>query len=192
MGINYNPDDEAEDAKAFIWRRWRRYYYCKYHGKKYHSNNWAAYRRGPAHKEILFQFFSSPFFFCLYVGQNYYIFEKSQKYLTVILDNSHTIFWDHDTIVTSRFVVFFEIICWRHRSRFILSLYVTDHACWIKGEKAQRQKKNTQNTFIHLSVFKFVLGNEQKECKSRNNKITENLVLLLNVIIVKFILAWKL
>ena len=32
-------------------------------------------------------------------------------------------------------------------------------------EKTQKDRKNTQNTFIVvLSVFKFVLGNIQKEC----------------------------
>ena len=62
----------------------------------------------------------------------------------------HTIFWDW----------FYEIIFWRHRSRFIFYMLQVRPV----ELKEKRQKKNAQNTFIVvLSVLKFVLGNVQKE-----------------------------
>ena len=75
------------------------------------------------------------------------------------------------TLVTSRFVVFVEIIFLNKR------------------RKRKKTEKNTQNTLAVLSsVFKFVPGDEQKD-KSPRWLLTENLILLLNDIIVKLILA---
>ena len=64
----------------------------------------------------------------------------------------HTIFWDP----------FYEIIFWRHRSRFIFYMFQIRPVEYLKEKM---QKKNTSDTFIVvLSVLKFVLGNVQKEC----------------------------
>ena len=66
---------------------------------------------------------------------------------------------------TSRSVVFSEIIFGRHRSRFIF--YMLQIMPLNKRRKRKKTEKTeiTQNTFIVvLSVFKFVLGNLQKEC----------------------------
>ena len=64
-----------------------------------------------------------------------------------------TIFWDRS----------YKIIFWHERSRFIFYMLQILHI--ELKEKTQKDRKNTQNTFIVvLSVFKFVLGNIQKEC----------------------------
>ena len=61
-----------------------------------------------------------------------------KKYNNIIFFIIHAIFWGHDT---SRSVVFYEIIFWRHRSRFIV--YMLN-----KRRKRKKTEKNTQDTFF--------------------------------------------
>ena len=72
---------------------------------------------------------------------------------SVIPDNAHDLLRSflQNNFLTSKIVIHL--------------LHVTDHVYGIKGGMQKDRKKNTQNTFIVvLSVFKFVLGNIQKEC----------------------------
>ena len=77
--------------------------------------------------------------FCLhlcypFITGKYIVFQKYNNIFFII----HAIFWDHDT---SRSVVFYEIIFWRHRSRFIV--YMLN-----KRRKRKKTEKNTQDTFF--------------------------------------------
>ena len=76
----------------------------------------------------------------LSLWQNNFIFEKS-AYFPVVPDNSQD-FWGHDS---SHSVVFYEIILWHHRSRFIFyMLQIMPTGAPLN----KKTKKNTQNYII--------------------------------------------